>query len=181
MLLKFYLELRKQTQWVDSTPVTTRQLESMVRLTEARARVDLRSVATVEDAADVVDLMRECVGGVGSGAEAMGAGMTGGSGLTAWTNPRGGAANMQPGGDGGGGGKKNSKMSQIQSLVKALHRASAGKASALFTKSELYAVYTELGLTIDDQFDRVVQTLNNQNYLLIKGHGQYQLQSSSFI
>lgn len=34
VLQDFYLELRKQNQSADSTPITTRQLESLIRLTE---------------------------------------------------------------------------------------------------------------------------------------------------
>ncbi len=34
VLQDFYLELRKQNQTADSTPITTRQLESLIRLTE---------------------------------------------------------------------------------------------------------------------------------------------------
>ncbi len=58
VLLDFYLELRKQHQQVDSTPITTRQLESLIRLAEARAKVELRVVITESDARDVVELMR---------------------------------------------------------------------------------------------------------------------------
>ena len=55
---KFYLELRKQRQSQDSTPITTRQLESLIRLTEARARVELREEATEQDAKDVIEIMK---------------------------------------------------------------------------------------------------------------------------
>ena len=55
---KFYLELRRQRQRYDSTPITTRQLESLIRLTEARARLSLREEATGEDAQDVVQIMK---------------------------------------------------------------------------------------------------------------------------
>lgn len=34
MLQEFYLELRKHRHGSDSTPITTRQLESLIRLTE---------------------------------------------------------------------------------------------------------------------------------------------------
>lgn len=54
----FYLELRKQHQTQDSTPITTRQLESLIRLTEARARLELREEATKEDANDVIEIMK---------------------------------------------------------------------------------------------------------------------------
>lgn len=59
MLKEFYMELRLKSAALDGAPVTTRQLESLVRLAEARARVELRAEATREDALDVVDLMRE--------------------------------------------------------------------------------------------------------------------------
>ena len=36
VLQKFYLELRKHHKDNDSTPITTRQLESLIRLTEVR-------------------------------------------------------------------------------------------------------------------------------------------------
>ena len=54
----FYLELRKHRQSPDSTPITTRQLESLIRLTEARARLELREEATEQDAKDVVEVMK---------------------------------------------------------------------------------------------------------------------------
>ena len=46
VLLQFYLELRQQHQSRDSTPITTRQVESLVRLAEARARIELRELIT---------------------------------------------------------------------------------------------------------------------------------------
>ncbi|XP_066495222.1 DNA helicase MCM8 isoform X2 [Tiliqua scincoides] len=58
VLQKFYLELRQQSQRADSTPITTRQLESLIRLTEARSRLELREKATKEDAEDVVEIMK---------------------------------------------------------------------------------------------------------------------------
>lgn len=36
ILQGFYLELRKQSQRLNSSPITTRQLESLIRLTEVR-------------------------------------------------------------------------------------------------------------------------------------------------
>ena len=58
MIIKeFYLDLRAKYRSLDSTPITTRQLESLVRLVEARAKIELRETATKEDAMDIVDLM----------------------------------------------------------------------------------------------------------------------------
>lgn len=50
ILQKFYLQLRDQSSSSDGTPITARQLESLVRLAEARARVDLRGEITEQDA-----------------------------------------------------------------------------------------------------------------------------------
>lgn len=58
VLQKFYLDLRQTHRSPDSTPITTRQIESLVRLAEARARLELREEVTAEDAEDVVELMR---------------------------------------------------------------------------------------------------------------------------
>ena len=45
VLKKFYLELRAMAVASEGgAPITTRQLESLVRLAEARARLDLRQV-----------------------------------------------------------------------------------------------------------------------------------------
>lgn len=46
---------------VDGVPVTTRQLESLIRLSEARARTELRNLVTEQDALDVVYLMKSCL------------------------------------------------------------------------------------------------------------------------
>ncbi|GFS16563.1 DNA helicase MCM8-like [Elysia marginata] len=58
VIQEFYLTLRRSHQNRDSTPITTRQLESLMRLTEARARLELREEATRADAEDVVEIMK---------------------------------------------------------------------------------------------------------------------------
>jgi DNA helicase MCM8 len=45
----------------DSVPITTRQLEALIRLSQARAKACLREFVLKEDAEDVVELMRESV------------------------------------------------------------------------------------------------------------------------
>ncbi|PKU73219.1 DNA replication licensing factor MCM3 like 1 [Dendrobium catenatum] len=59
ILQKFYLRLRDHNTSADGTPITARQLESLVRLAEARARLDLREEITAKDAMDVVEIMKE--------------------------------------------------------------------------------------------------------------------------
>ena len=50
ILMDYFLKLRREHHTKDSTPITTRQLEAMMRLTEARAKLDLSEIATVEHA-----------------------------------------------------------------------------------------------------------------------------------
>lgn len=49
MLQQFYLQLRKHSS-ADGSPITARQLESLVRLVEARARLELREEISRQDA-----------------------------------------------------------------------------------------------------------------------------------
>ena len=53
LLKAFFLDLRARQGAVESNLVTLRQLESLVRLCEARARMDLRELATVVRPADL--------------------------------------------------------------------------------------------------------------------------------
>jgi replicative DNA helicase Mcm len=63
---EFYLMMRSVSEGADaSIAITPRQLESLVRLSEARARACLRDVVTVEDAEGVISLMKKCLEQVG--------------------------------------------------------------------------------------------------------------------
>lgn len=57
-LKNFYAEMRTTRSGIDSVPVTTRQLEALIRMTQARARIELASEATVEHARDVLAILR---------------------------------------------------------------------------------------------------------------------------
>ncbi|KAL8274454.1 hypothetical protein Esti_001614 [Eimeria stiedai] len=54
LIKTYFLTLRQQQQ--PGLRVATRQLESLIRLCQARARADLRPVATAEDAKDVIEV-----------------------------------------------------------------------------------------------------------------------------
>jgi DNA helicase MCM8 len=59
VLRAFYIELRETNfQNKGSNPITMRQLESLVRLTQARAKCEMRNVCSENDALEVVELMR---------------------------------------------------------------------------------------------------------------------------
>jgi len=57
MLIDFYLEMRSQVE-SQAIPVTPRQLESLIRLAIARARLLLRNEVTKEDAAEAITLTK---------------------------------------------------------------------------------------------------------------------------
>ena len=54
----FYIALRENACNSSNTlPITSRQLDSLIRLSQARAKLELRSIVTREDAVDVVKLI----------------------------------------------------------------------------------------------------------------------------
>ncbi|MCD6409238.1 MAG: minichromosome maintenance protein MCM [Candidatus Verstraetearchaeota archaeon] len=65
-LQEFYLQMRKMGEGEGSpVPISARQLEALIRMTEARARMALREEVTEEDAEAVTKLMREFLFKVG--------------------------------------------------------------------------------------------------------------------
>ena len=60
-LKKFYLSLRTEQRRSDSVPVTARQLESLVRIAEARAKMELRDEVTEADAHDAIEVVKETI------------------------------------------------------------------------------------------------------------------------
>jgi len=57
MMIDFYLEMRTQTE-SQAIPVTPRQLESLIRLSMARARLLLRNEVTKDDVAEAITLTK---------------------------------------------------------------------------------------------------------------------------
>jgi DNA helicase MCM8 len=64
VLQEYYMDLRYPPNGrnrKDTVPITTRQLEALIRLSQARAKACLRDFVLREDALDVVDLLRQSV------------------------------------------------------------------------------------------------------------------------
>ncbi|KAJ2165464.1 hypothetical protein GGH15_003349 [Coemansia sp. RSA 562] len=167
-LQAFYLELRRSHRKIDSTPITTRQLEAMVRLAEARARAELREQVTENDADNVVELMRyslfqtyeDAVGTMDFSRSQMGTGVSGTSDV-----------------------KRQvvcidvlhiSYMRATLRFVARLHRVSEETYNNMFTFSMLQTIASEMGLRFGN-FQDIVDRLNNQNYIIKKGPRSYQL------
>ncbi|KAG7379494.1 hypothetical protein PHYBOEH_011924 [Phytophthora boehmeriae] len=156
LLQKKYLELRSagegQQNPSDSIPITTRQLESMIRLSQARARAELSETVTAEHAQDVVDIMQECL-------------------LDAYTTDDG---NLDFGRSGG-----MSLAKKVKAYVARLMKAAARRNTSLFSMEDLLEVADSMGLKVDD-FRDFVDILRNECYLLKKGPGQFKVQVSSY-
>jgi DNA helicase MCM8 len=153
ILQKFYLDLRQHRHSSDSTPVTTRQLESLIRLTEARARLELREEATAKDARDVVELMKFSMYDT----------FTDEFGMVDFERSQ--------------HGTGMSQRSQAKRLIRELTRISDQTSNTLFTTQQMREIARRIGVSMD-RFDDLISTLNNESYLLKKGGKTYQLQTA---
>uniref|UniRef100_A0A4W5QIP6 DNA helicase MCM8 n=1 Tax=Hucho hucho TaxID=62062 RepID=A0A4W5QIP6_9TELE len=151
-LQDFYLSLRSHTHPVDGTPITTRQLESLIRLTEARAKLELRETATKSDAEDVVEIMKHSLadtfsdgsGGLDFERSVLGVGM--------------------------------SQRSAAKRFITALNTHAQRTHTMLYDLTQLRSLAKDLNIQVAD-FEGFISSLNEQGYLLKKGHRQYQLQT----
>ncbi|KAH7437197.1 hypothetical protein KP509_05G060500 [Ceratopteris richardii] len=148
----FYLELRKHSHSADGTPITARQLESLVRLAEARSRLELREIITQQDAKDVVEIMKESL-------------------YDKFVDENG---VMDYGRSGGMSQQKETKR-----FLNALQRQSDMQQKASFTLSEMCCLADDIDLRVPD-IDAFIENLNAAGYLLKKGPRTYQVLSSSF-
>ena len=115
LIQQFYLQLRKNYRSTDTTPVTTRQLESMIRLAEARARSELRDFVNADDARDVIAIVQSTLEDVIQE-----------SGNDHPTKKQ----------------KGSSKNQQCKIYAAALKKLSTDKGDSLFTREELKAAAT---------------------------------------
>ena len=154
LLQRKYLEMREaaEASAADGIPITTRQLESLLRLAQARAKADLAPLVTVAHAQDVVDIMQECL-------------------LDTLTTEDG---NLDFGRSGG-----MSLAKKVKAFVARLTQAAQRRNSAVFAFDELLDVADAMALQVDD-FRDFVDILNNECYLLKKGPREYKLQLSSY-
>ncbi|KAM7540209.1 hypothetical protein Aperf_G00000020343 [Anoplocephala perfoliata] len=161
---EFYLRLRKHRKGQrDLFQVTIRQLESLIRLSSARARAELREEITKEDAKDICDLMMET-----------------------------GYGTSQSPGPGVSLVKKRSNASKTgvaatKRLLAGLQReASKSGGSRYFTTQEIAGIAAQIGLSGDDSilYQRcapggtlsiLIDNLNHIGALLKRGADQYSL------
>ncbi|XP_062117205.1 probable DNA helicase MCM8 [Humulus lupulus] len=152
ILQKFYLQLRDHATSADSTPITARQLESLVRLAEARARLDLREEITAQDAMDVVEIMRESL-------------------YDKYVDENGFVDFGRSGG--------MSQQKEAKRFLSALNKQSELQQKDFFSISEIYSLADRIELRVPDM-DAFIDNLNSVGYLLKKGPKTYQVLSSSY-
>ena len=143
VLQAYYLELRaRSSAGADITPVTPRQLESLCRLAEARAKVELREVVTRSDAMDAVEIMQESLREVMSG-NALGKGFSGKRG-------------------------KPNQRGKAKLFIDGMNARAIEKESAYFTAGELHALADDLRLELKD-VDGFIEGLNMAGEILKSG------------
>ncbi|XP_024985408.1 probable DNA helicase MCM8 [Cynara cardunculus var. scolymus] len=151
ILQEFYLKLRDRNTSADGTPITARQLESLVRLAQARARVELREEITVEDAEDVVEIMKESL-------------------YDKYVDEHGFVDFDRSGG--------MSNLKEGKRLLSALIKQSELEQKDCFSISEIFSLADKICLRVPD-VDMLVDNLNVAGCLLKKGP-KFQVQSSSY-
>ncbi|XP_054802072.1 probable DNA helicase MCM8 isoform X2 [Prosopis cineraria] len=151
ILQKFYLRLRDHNTSADGTPITARQLESLVRLAEARARLDLREEITAQDAMDVVEIMKESL-------------------YDKYVDEHGFVDFGRSGG--------MSQQKEAKRFLSALNKQSEFQQKDCFSISEIYSLADRIGLQVPD-IDTFIDNLNSVGYLLKKGPKTFQVLSSS--
>ncbi|XP_048321241.2 probable DNA helicase MCM8 isoform X3 [Ziziphus jujuba] len=149
ILQKFYLQLRDHATSADCTPITARQLESLVRLAEARARLDLREEITAQDAMDVVEIMRESL-------------------YDKYVDEHGCVDFGRSGG--------MSQQKEAKRFLSALNKQSELQQKDCFSISEIYSLADRICLRVPD-IDTFIDNLNSVGYLLKKGPKTYQMLS----
>ncbi|EFC48830.1 predicted protein [Naegleria gruberi] len=147
VLQDFYVKLRKSHHSSEATPITTRQLESLIRLSQARARSELRSEVTERDALDVVELIKESMFDV----------LTDEKGRIDLTRVT-------------GMSKTKQQNAYIEQLTKI---ADSNGHGPMFEFNEMVQYAQQMGLTEDHRI--LIERLNNQGYILKKGPGVYKL------
>ncbi|KAJ6643750.1 DNA helicase MCM8 [Pseudolycoriella hygida] len=151
LLRTFYLELRGVQQGSNSIPVTIRQMEAMIRLTQARARAELCDKATAQHANDIITIVRHSLIDVFSTDSSI---------------------QLQRSVNGSG----MSQTGQIRQFVRILQMKTAQLQKSIFSISELKEM-SEIANLKFVSFADTIETMNIQGFLLKKGTNLYKFLS----
>ncbi|CAK4183108.1 unnamed protein product [Aphanomyces euteiches] len=144
-----YLQMRSDAETSsDGIPITMRQLESLIRLAQARAKIELQEIVTVEHAHDVVEIMQECL-------------------LDTYTTEEG---NLDFGRSGG-----MSLAKKVKAYVARLKKSAVQRNNQMFSMEELLQVANSIALQVDD-FRDFIEILRNECFVLKQGPNIYKVQ-----
>ncbi|CAK4663981.1 unnamed protein product [Aphanomyces euteiches] len=144
-----YLQMRSDAETSsDGIPITMRQLESLIRLAQARAKIELHEIVTVEHAHDVVEIMQECL-------------------LDTYTTEEG---NLDFGRSGG-----MSLAKKVKAYVARLKKSAVQRNNQMFSMEELLQVANSIALQVDD-FRDFIEILRNECFVLKQGPNIYKVQ-----
>ncbi|XP_058055672.1 DNA helicase MCM8-like [Anopheles bellator] len=148
-LRDFYVKLREtdSRRETDMNPVTNRQLKGLIRLTQARAKIDLSREATVEHVRDVLAIFRESMQDVFSADEED-------------------LQFMRPFNVSGA-----SKTATVRKFAAVLQRRSTSTGRTMYTIDELRQTMAATGISAN--CSELIDTMNFQGFLLKKGHDLY--------
>lgn len=155
VLIEFYLNLRKTYKKPHCNPITMRQLESLMRLTQARAKVEMRKECTKQDALDVIEIMKVSM-------------------MDYYTDEAGDldfSRSMN--------GSGSSKSSMVKKFVAHLQTISDRRKNNIFSYDEIREEAEKVKLNCKN-FGEFIGLLNTQNFILKKGPKLYQLLSSNY-
>lgn len=141
--------MRKECSGVDAIPVTTRQLEALIRLTQARARIELATEANRQHAIDVISIIRYSL-------------------IDVFTSEDG-TLELDRSINGSG----ISQATQVRKFVRLLENRSRALNKTVFDGNELKDIAYSGLLTMS--FSQLVDSLNIQGILLKKGTNLYKL------
>jgi DNA helicase MCM8 len=149
VLKEYYLNLRHPANGrhrQDSVPITTRQLEALIRLAQARAKACLREFVLKEDALDVVELLKKSVEQV----------HTDEFGLV--DRYRGGAA-----------GQSTRKLRTA--FTKELYNLIQGGEC---TRNDLLRIADRVNFPLNN-FDTIIEDMRSTGEIILKSNGKYEL------
>lgn len=150
VLQDFYFKLRQRHLEHDAVAITTRQLEALIRLTEARARVELREEASELDANDAVELMKFS--------------------MYSTFSDENGYLDFRRSQHGSG----MSSARQAKTMIAALTKIAQQTCNSFFTVQHMQQIAKDCGIHVVD-FDSFISSLNVQGFILKKGPKMYKL------
>ncbi|XP_046607331.1 DNA helicase MCM8-like isoform X4 [Neodiprion virginianus] len=152
VLKDFYLKCRARNDREKITPMTPRQLAALIRLTEARAKLELREEATHSDALEVIEIIKFSMAEVDVEHIEPDYSLLSGSGkLTA---------------------------AKVKAFISLLRDKAAAMEKTVFSTREMRDLATKEKIIIDD-FNALISKLNENGFILKKGPNLYSVTTNN--